>query len=260
MNDLYVFLIRNDVWIYILCGLGLLWYLSELIRAQGRLRRAVFGLERETARGRRNRALIFVITFTVIAGAVAYVNREIAPTLPDSLLKPPTPTPDPLAPTQPPGTEEPQADATPTSPVAATVTLPGDEPAAEGTTPVPTDTPDSLVVPTVTPPILGCAPAAQISDPREGARVGGILNVFGTVDTQDFAYYQLDINGPQTNQRWASLLGRRVSQPVDDGFLGGNINLTQWQAGSYLIRLTVTNQDERITHQCVVDIMLDTGN
>ena len=259
MNELYVFLIRNDVWIYILCSLGLLWYLSEYLQARGKLRRAMFGLERETARGRRNRSLLFIITFSVIIGTVAYVNEQIAPSLPPSLLRPPTPTPDPLAPTLPAGTETPEPAASPTSPVAPTVTLPGDEPAGEETSPVPTDTPESLIVPTITPPILGCAPAAQISDPREGARVGGILNVFGTVDTPEFAYYELDISGPQTNERWASLLGRRVTQTVDDGFLGGNINLTQWQPGSYLIRLTVTNEAGRVTHQCVVDIMLDTA-
>lgn len=263
MNDIYVFLIRNDVWIYILCSLGLLWYLSELFRSQSALRQAMFGLEQESARATRNRALFFVLTFALIIGTVAYVNRQIAPTLPPSLLRPPTPTPDPLAPTEPPLTEEPEIEATPTSPVAPTVTLPGDqpvEPTAVLTGTVTPGTPAPLTVPTATPPILGCAPTAQISDPREGARVDGILNVFGTADTPEFAYYELDINGPQTNQRWASLLGRRVTQPVDDGFLGGNINLTQWESGSYLIRLTVVDEAEQITHQCVVNIMLATGS
>lgn len=259
MNNVYVFLIRNDVWIYILCSLGLLWYVSEYVRAQGRLRQAMFGLERESARARRNRSLFFVITFSLIIATVAYVNREIAPTLPPSLLKPPTPTPNPLEPTPSPGTAVPETEASPTSPVAPTVTLPGGTTAGETATPAVTETPGSLVVPTVTPPVLGCTPMAQISDPREGARVEGILNVFGTVETPDFAYYELDINGPQTNQRWASLLGRRVAQSVDDGFLGGNINLSQWEAGSYLIRLTVTNDAEQVTHECVVDIMLATG-
>lgn len=259
MNDLYVFLIRNDVWIYILCGLGLLWFLSELVRARSALQKAMFSLERETARGTRNRALLFVVIFSVIIGTVAYVNQQIAPTLPASLLKPPTPTPDPLAPTAVPGTEQPEVSATPTSPVAPTVTLPGDEPEAEATVTLAPTTPAPLTVPTSTPPVLGCAPSAQISDPREAARVEGILNVFGTADTPDFGYYELDINGPQTNQRWASLLGRRVSTPVDDGFLGGNINLTQWESGSYLIRLTVANTEDQVTHQCVVDINLVTN-
>jgi hypothetical protein len=260
MNDLYVFLIRNDVWIYIICSLGILWYLSEYLRARAALRRAMFRLEQETARGTRNRALLFLLIFGVIVGTVTYVNWEIAPTLPPSLLKPPTPTPDPLQTTATPetaGTLEPEV--TPTSPVAPTVTLPGEAPAATETPAAPPETPGTRVVPTSTPPTQGCTPSAQITDPREAARVQGILNVFGTADTPEFGYYELDINGPQTNQRWASLLGRRVDVPVDDGFLGGNINLTQWQSGPYLIRLTVANDEGQVTHQCVVDIMLETG-
>lgn len=261
MDPLYVFLIRNDVWIYILSALGLLWFGAELLRTASTARRAVFGLERETALRARNRALLIVSVLLVIIIGVTYVNREIAPTLPATLLKPPTPTPDPLSlPAVPlPGTEP--AEATPTSPVAApTVTLPG------GAVPV-TETPESLeVTPTSPTPlpdmslparIASCAPSANIIEPRNGAQVRGILNVFGVADTPDFGYYELEISGPQTNGRWASLLGRRITQTVREGFLGGNINLTQWESGSYLVRLTVTDSNGNITHQCAVDIMLD---
>lgn len=263
MEPIYVFLIRNDVWIYILSALGLLWFGADLVRTAGRARRAMFGLERETALRARNRSLLFVSILLAIIVSVVYVNREIAPDLPPTLLKPPTPTPDPLSlPAAPvPGT--PAADMTPTSPVTApTVTLPG------GAAP-PTETPDSTGQPAMTRTPLsaatqsvrvsGCAPAANIVEPGNGAVVNGILNVFGNANTRDFGYYELEISGPQTNGRWASLLGRRITQTVDDGFLGGNINLTQWASGSYLVRLTVANSDGDNTHQCAVDIVLDNG-
>ncbi|MDT8305405.1 MAG: hypothetical protein RRC07_05670 [Anaerolineae bacterium] len=262
MEPIYVFFIRNDVWIYILSALGLLWFGTELLRTAGTARRAVFGLERETALRARNRALLIVLALLAIVLTVTYVNREIAPSLPPSLLKPPTPTPDPLSlPAAPlPGTVE--AEATPTSPVAApTVTLPG------GAAAVATETPESVQdtsgtstpqsEPTLPVRVSGCAPAANIVEPRNGALVAGILNVFGNARTADFGYYELEISGPQTNGRWASLLGRRITQTVDDGFLGGNINLTQWEPGSYLVRLTVVNSDGNTTHQCAVDIVLD---
>ncbi|UCC54503.1 MAG: hypothetical protein JSV68_11165, partial [Anaerolineaceae bacterium] len=60
MDGLLVFLIHNDVWIYILSALGLFWYATELWRAQRNLRSAVFSLERERGARMRNNALLFI--------------------------------------------------------------------------------------------------------------------------------------------------------------------------------------------------------
>ena len=94
MDRIYLFLIRNDVWIYILSAFGLVWYVTELIRSQNALRRAMFNLERETASRVRNHALSFVLFFAAVVGIVYYVNTAVAPTLPETVLSPPTPTPD----------------------------------------------------------------------------------------------------------------------------------------------------------------------
>lgn len=257
MDAIYVFLIRNDVWIYILCTLGLLWYLAELLRAQSALRRAMFGLERETALRTRNTALVLIFLFGSTIGLVTYANEVVRPTLPESMLRPPTPTPGTgqlrttavaTETTAEPGT-------TPTSPVAPTVTLPGDEPVE--TTPAETPTPGPTPTPSSTPrPVAGCAPDAFIREPASGKQVAGTVNIYGTADTPDFGYYELEISGPQTNGAWANLIGRRVTQRVNDGFLGGNVNLSQWEPGSYLLRLTVGNAQGEMTNQCVVDIML----
>lgn len=263
MDRLYVFLIRNDVWIYILSVMGLLWFLGEFLRSRAAAQRAMFGLERETALRTRNSALLLVLIFISIIAVVVYVNREIAPTLPPSLLKPPTPTPNPLSlpPVEAETARPSDAGPSPTSPIAPTVTLPGAAAPLTTTVTVTTTAPAITVTverPTRSPEISGCSPVANISDPQPGTAVAGILNLFGTADTPDFGYYELEISGPQTNGRWASLLGRRITQPVDDGFLGGNINLSQWTAGTYLIRLTVANETGDITHQCSVSIVLNT--
>lgn len=150
---------------------------------------------------------------------------------------------------------------TPTSPVAPTVTLPGDEAgAAAEATPAETPTPGPTPTPSPTPrPVAGCAPNAFIREPASGGQVAGTVNIYGTADTSDFGYYELEISGPQTNGAWANLIGRRVTQRVADGFLGGNVNLSQWEPGSYLLRLTVGNDQGETTNQCVVDIVLGGG-
>lgn len=289
MDRLYVFLIRNDVWIYIICGLGLLWYLNELIRSQSALRRAMFGLERETALRTRNKALFFVLLFSAVAASVIYVNREIRPTLPPELLRPPTPTINSgFAPATIPAEGTPdleEAEQTPTSPIVApTVTLSGVQSApitetlTDTLTTTVTDTitsteqspslpdiqatipPSPPEEPTVGPQVAGCTPDAIITEPREGASVLGLLNVFGSANTSDFGYYEIEIRGPQTNDRWASLVGRRVTQPVTDGILAGNVNLSPWSPGAYDLRLTISNDNEEVTHQCGVSISLRTGS
>ena len=262
MDGLLVFLIHNDVWIYILSALGLFWYATELWRARNSLRQAVFGLERERGTRMRNNALLFIALFSAIIAIVFFVNTRIAPFLPQELLKPATPTPNifstPLSPPTPLGS----ADGRPivvTPALVATVTLSGqglisgDQSTIEEGISTATATP--FVPPT---PFIACTADLNISDPRNGAAVTADLSFFGTADTENFQYYILETNGPQTNGLWASLLGRNVNQPVREGFLG-NANLSTWQAGPYLIRLTTVDIGENITGQCVIQVTM-TGN
>jgi hypothetical protein len=262
MERVFVFLIRNDTWIYILSALGLFWYFSQFIRAQRGLRSAVFGLERERGQQKRNSGLLFSAVFAVILSSVLLVNRLIAPTLPPELLKPPTPTPDalrtPLAPPTPLGTPQNERPVV-TPDLAPTVTLPG-QPAlgdaeAEGVIEEPAVTPTVYVPPT---PFVGCTADLNISDPRDGAGVSGEIIFFGTADTPNFGSYILETNGPETNGQWASLLGRAINQPVRESQLG-TTNLSLWGPGPYLVRLTALDNAENITGECVIQVTL-TGN
>ena len=267
MDRIYVFLIRNDVWIYILCALGLFWYVSEFVRSRYLLRRAMFGLERETGTNVRNNALFFILLLSATISTVYYVNAEIAPELPAELLRPPTPTPDvfttPLASPTPLSSP----DASPTSPPAPTITLPsqagapipdssspanetdsgaadsdnGDTPPIDGNEPPPT-------------PAVGCTPELNISDPRDGAVVSGVVSFSGTVGGSNSAAYRVEANGPQTNGQWASLLEQAI--PAQQGFLG-NVNLSEWASGPYLIRLTAIDSSANETGYCVLQVTLD---
>lgn len=250
MDEVYVFFIRNDVWIYILCGLGLLWYGSEFFRGQAILRRAMFGLERETGRQVRNSAIILLVILGGLVSWVVYVNVRVAPTLPAGLLYPPTPTPNPLAlPVATVGT--PSGEATATLPIAPTVTLAGQP------TLTPTITPP-IQPPTATPFVAGCSPTVIITNPAGGSILVGEITFLGTASIADFAFYELEINGPQTSGLWASLLGRRMTQPVVENKLG-EADLSGWATGNYQLRLSVTDQRGNLTNQCVVTVELVNG-
>lgn len=253
MDAFFVFIIRNDVWILILCAMGLFWYFTEFIRAQRLLRRAMFGLERETGTRMRNNALLFIGIFTAVILLVYFVNARIAPTLPPEVLNPrPVATPDifltPLSsPTPLGGPVDQQPTATP--PLAPTVTLPGAAPPpGEGTQAPPT----LAVTPT---PFIACTQELNFTQPRDGAGVQGEISFFGTADTPNFGYYTMEINGPQTQGQWASLLGRDVDTPVREGFLGES-NLGVWENGPYLVRLTAVDNAGNITGQCAISITL----
>ncbi|MEM7334441.1 MAG: hypothetical protein AAF490_20355 [Chloroflexota bacterium] len=256
MNRLFVFILRNDVWIYILCGLTLFWYSGQLIQALRNLRVAIFGLERERGVNQRNTSLIFISIALIIGGFVFFVNTQIAPNLPDSLLLPPTNTPDifrtPLSSPTPLNSPVPSV----TPPLVPTITLP--QPGLNAT-PIPGTT---VEIPTVTPtlgatqtPVIGCSLELNILDPRDGASVSNNIIFTGTAVTPNMSSYRLEINGPQTNGEWASLLGRDIPNTVTDSVLG-DANLGAWEDGPYLVRLTALTAAGTPTHICVIQLSL----
>lgn len=265
MERIYIFVLRNDVWMLLLASLGLIWYISEFLRARRLLQRAVFGLELERGRQLRNNAAIFILALTAVIGIILYVNYQVAPTLPPELLRPPTPTPNPertpLASPSPPVIPT----STPTPQLAPTITLPSQPlvpppiaPAATAT-PEPAEGGTAVTIPTLAippTPVIGCTLQLTISEPRNGAIVSGSIEFFGTANTPDFGGYTLEANGPQTNGQWASLVGRTIAQPVVDSLLG-NVNLSQWESGPYLIRLTAFNHSGEAAYQCAIQITLE---
>ncbi len=249
MERIYIFLIRNDVWIYFLCALGLLWYLWELARGQQALRRARFNLEREDAQRTRLTSLILSLLFAAIVAVVVYVNVEIQPTLPPELLRAPSPTPNPF-PTLPS-----EAESTPTTsdaplilPLAPTATLRPDR--------LPIPQPDQALPgePLNVPALReGCSAAVNITQPTAGQTLFGGITIFGTATDPDFAFYRLEISGPQTGELWLSLLGTNPSTPVNNGFLG-NAPLGNWDTGVYQLRLVVVNGEGSEVGSCLIQI------
>jgi hypothetical protein len=256
MNDIYIFLIRNDVWIYILCGLGLIWYVSELIRARRLLRRAMFGLERERGETIQRTSLTFILVLSLIVAGVAYVNVEVAPTLPPELLRAPTPTPNifatPLSSPTPLGT--PPSQRAPTLVVAPTVTLPGlptspSQPEEDDAEPTDEATPTS----TPPPEVVQCSPTANITAPPTGAIASGRVTFFGSAAGDGFASYQLEASGPETGGEWRWLLTDPASEPVIDGILG-SVDFSGWALGAYTVRLQVLDEDSDAIGACAIQL------
>jgi hypothetical protein len=225
------------------------------------LRRAMFGLEKERGRAICNTAVVSVVTFTAVISLVYYVNTQIAPTLPADLLKPPTPTPDifatPLSSPTPLGTAN-AVPATATLGLVPTVTLPGQN------NPVPLDNNSESAnngtavpdIPIITTPTISCIPQLNITTPRDGSAVSGLVTFTGTANTEFFQLYRLEANGPGTNGQWATLLGEDTNQPVIEGFLG-QANLGNWSNGPYLVRLTAVDILNNVTNICVIQVTLN---
>jgi hypothetical protein len=267
MERAFIFILRNDVWIYILSVLGIIWYTNQLFQSRKILRRAMFGLEREKGRKMQTTAVFFLLFFGGTIAFVLYVNNTIAPTIPDSAWKPPTPTPNifatPLSSPTPLGTAEIRPP-DPTPELVPTITLASDainppttsdneDPQLTDLTPIPNTPTPSGPTPT---PFVDCTVDLNISEPSNGSVVAEVINFRGTANTPNFAYYRLEANGPETDGVWASLLGRDMDQPIRDNFMG-NVNLSQWGDGPYLIRLTTVDQSGFVTGQCVIQVTLD---
>jgi hypothetical protein len=261
MEQFYLFIIRNDIWIYFLCGLALTWYGFQFIQARSLLRRAMFGLEQERGRQSQRSSLIMIVILLAVIGGVTYVNIEVLPTLPPDLLYPPTPTPNPFATPFLPGsgfgTAEPEE--TPTLAIAPTVTLRGQSsnPIFEDIdiTGVPTNTP----LPTLPPLAEACNSNADITSPPTGIIATGPVTFFGTATTGDFSSYDLLAIGPQTDGEWISLLVSPGTEPILDGILG-RFNFSNWASGDYNIRLIVKDRTGQEVEECGIGITLDTGD
>jgi hypothetical protein len=255
MDQIYVFLIKNDVWIYFLCALGVIWYGYEFVRGVRSSQRAHFSLERERAARLRNGSFLFLLFFVTVIAFVTYVNVRVQPTLSPTLLDPPTPTPrafiTPFS-----GTPEPtvtrRAVPTPTAILAPTATL------VNPVTPTVFARPTAEFVPAldVEPLRTGCQPGIDILQPASGSTVAGGVSLFGSADAPSFNSYLIEIIGPETGDNWVPITVETAGNPVPNGFLA-SANLENWTTGVYQIRLTVLAGSNSPVGQCTIQLGLN---
>ncbi len=259
LETIYLFLIRWDIPIYFIAFVGIVLNLIRFWQSRGRLRRAMFGFERETGTALRTSALVGLLFFSAVAGAVYYVNTSIAPTLPAELLRPPTPAPNifatPLVSPTPltagsPGTLRPRV----TPNLVATATLPGaGQPAAPTSTRPPAQpAPASGFIPEGG----GCTPAVHISEPRPNTTVFGTVEFIGSASGNDFGAFTLEMRGPGTGETWVDVLGGRSFIPVTGGSLGA-VNLAVLDNGLYGVRVTVLDLNGLPAARCTIQLTVN---
>ncbi len=217
MTDVVLLIAKYQVWIYALLGVGGLVYVYHVAQARRRIHRTLFGLEKEAALQKQNRALVMLILLLALAISVAVINRYIAPNVGLLLASP--------------------------APVTAATAAPSPSPIR------PQAIPGPLVVDS-----SGCQnPGATLVEPKPKTQIAGSFEVRGTADIDNFAFYTFEISGPNTNGAWVSLYVGNT--PVVNGTLG-TFDSSAYEAGEYAFRLVVKDSAGNFPLPCVVTVTL----
>ena len=230
MDEALRFFRTYEMWMYVILALAGLVYIRKFILGWEELRRAAFGLERESAQSHVNQSAGMLVLLFMMAVAVFVLVSFVAPAFPGSnpLL---TPTMDLLA--------------------SATTTLMADA-TQEAASPPPEESMSELA--TIEVSGDGCIPGQiMLTEPNEGAEVSGVLIVRGTADVQNFGFYKYEIARPGETVWLTIQAGREIKQ---EGELG------QWDTrtlapGDYMLRLVVTDNQGETLEPCVVRVRVN---
>jgi len=214
MTELVLFLERQQVWAYILLGGMGFFYLRAVGRSYLALRRARFSLERQQANNQLIRAGVMAGISVVGLGIVFILTGIVAPALPVGEEPVPIPTVNLLA-----------------NPEVLT-----DE-AGEFATATP--------LPTGEVSALGCQnPDATISSPANEERIRGIVEILGTADIDNFAFYTLEFRSITSDGTWRAIMAgtQRVCETFcDEEELLGTWDTSLVTPADYALRLVVTD-------------------
>lgn len=232
-----------DTWLYLGLGLVALFFIRIIWLARRDRVRSIFTLERENANTRMTRAFIGLMIVLSLALGVYYLSvitptivppPQDTPTPTPIIALPPTPTPPPLLPTP-----TPSLTPTPTSP----------PPTFEAEV-LPTPTPNSA-------PPSGGQPAncpnanARISQPGDGARVSGVIQISGAATVDNFDYYKFEFR--PSGGDWSFI------QSYNNAVLGGVLG--SWNTGTaapgeYEFRLVVVDNIGNYPEPCVIRLIV----
>lgn len=246
MADVIQLIVDYALWLYVLCGLGVLVYLRSILMARRERKSALFTLEREAASSRAARSLIGVFVFVGLAGSVFFVEEMLAPRLPE------------------PVEQDDEAAVKTVFLITPTSDVPTATPAPPTSTPEPSPTatrrvfPTRAASPTPTPvPIAACSNIAQITSPRVGAELSGRVEIYGTAAAPDFNFYKVEYHREgEPEDAWHSISDIHKNQ-VANGLLdvwdvGG------FPAGNYRLKLTVVDitGNYPLQNRCEVPVVI----
>ncbi len=224
MEEALGFFRAFEMWIYLLLGLGGIYYVRKFVLAWQELRSASFGLERESAQARLNQAAsILVLLLTMVVTEFILVSF-IAPAMPGPIGLP-TPTLDLLA--------------TPS------VTLP-----AEALT---TGAPQTIETPAAVQTVTGsgCQPGqSEILIPENGEEISGVVPVVGSANIPNFGFYKFEIKRPEETT-WLTI--QAGNAPVAGGKLG-DWDTSRLSPGDYQLALIVVDNQAKPSTPCIIQV------
>ena len=217
MGVVYRTLASYEPLIYIALAIGALFAFRRMWYSWREWRDSVYGLEREFALRRLGQATALAILILGLVFAEFFIATFVAPTLPASDILA-TPTLDLLV--TPAGTAAPGA-----TPLATAQTVPSG--------------------------MSGCIPnQIMITSPKPGDIVKGIVEITGTANVPNFAFYKYEI-APMGTQNWAPISADRA--PVTDAKLG-EWSTTSLTNGDYFLRLVITDNLGKELEPCVLAV------
>jgi hypothetical protein len=224
MEELLSFARAFEVWIYLLFVLCGLFFIRKFILAWQELRGAAFGLERESAQSRLNQAASMLVLFLTMAVTEFVLVSFVAPAVPGAIPLP-TATLDMLA--------------TPS------ITLPA---STQGN-----NSNQATGVPIFQgiAPVSGCLPGQiEISIPKNGEEVSGVVALIGTANIPNFGFYKFEIKRPDETV-WLTI--QAGNEPRQNNKLG-DWDTSRLSPGEYQLALVVVDNQAKASQPCVIQL------
>lgn len=217
--------------IYFILGLGGITYGWRFWGAWQRLRNAVFGLEREVAQREVNQAAVVMFLLLMLSMAVFSVVTFSAPFLPVEQLV-----------------------ATPTIDLLAESPINADDGNIESNS---GEIATLKPLPTVSVNPEFCIPdRINITSPIVGDVIRGVINVEGTVDVEDFGFFQVEYARVQ-DSLWLPISVK--NNIIINGLLVENWDTSLIPSGDYVLQLLVSSSNAAAYDPCRVPIRIEPG-
>ena len=214
MEEALLLIASLQGWIYVLLLLAGLVYLRSVLKWHSEVRNSQFGLERENAGSRRTRAAGMLILVLAAAAATFIISTFLVPQFPAS----------------------PQATAIPTISLLEPDIISGSAAEAQGT-----------------PTTAGCLnESATISSPISGEELRGLVEVRGTADIPNFAFYKIEIRPGEPNSIWQVIT--TGTETLTEEMLG-MWDTSLVENGVYLLQLVVTDTAGNAPLPCTIEIV-----
>ncbi len=215
MEEALLLIASLQGWIYTLLALAALVYLRLAVQSNAEVRSSLFGLERERGAARRSRALAMLGLIGLAGLATFLVSTFLVPSVP--------------------------AVARPT--LVPTISLLTTATEAIGGTVVP-QAPDST----------GCLnPTATISSPSGGAQIQGLVEIRGSANIPNFAFYKIEIKASDSSANWQVITAGTESKVEN---LLGVWDTSLVINGVYLLQLVVTDTAGNAPLPCALEVVV----